>query len=71
MYRELLLPRNRFCCVETKKEIVMLQLDLEKAYDHVNWSFLCQVMHRMGFGDRMSNLIHWGMIQCHMSFLME
>ena len=31
--------------VETKQEFVMLQLDLEKAYDHVNWSFLCQVMH--------------------------
>ena len=44
--------------METKQEIVMLQLDLEKAYDHVNWSFLCQVMHRMGFGDRMSNLIY-------------
>ena len=44
--------------METKQEIVMLQLDLEKAYNHVNWSFLCQVMHRMGFGDRMSNLIY-------------
>ena len=44
--------------VETKQEIVMLQLDLEEAYDHVNWSFLCQVMCRMGFGDRLSILIY-------------
>ena len=33
--------------METKQEIVMLQLDLEK-----------QVMHRVGFGDHMSNLIY-------------
>ena len=35
----------------------MVQLDLEKAYDHVNWSFVYGLMHTMGFGPRMSRLI--------------
>ena len=41
---------------ESKQEIVMIQLDIEKAYDHVNWSFLAQLMSEMGFGTRMSRL---------------
>ncbi len=43
---------------ETNQEMVMLQLDLEKAYDNVDWSFVCQLMHQMGFGNRMSRLIY-------------
>ena len=35
----------------------MVQLDLEKDYDHVNWSFVSGSMHLMGFGPRMSRLI--------------
>ena len=31
----------------THQEMVMVQLDLEKAYDHVNWSFLSGVMYSM------------------------
>ena len=41
----------------THQEMVMVQLDLEKAYDHVNWSFLSSVMYSMGFGPRMCRLI--------------
>ena len=39
------------------KQLIMVQLDLEKAYDHVNWSFVSGLMHTMGFGPRMSRLI--------------
>ena len=35
-----------------------MQLDLEKAYDHVNWSFVSGLMHTMVFGPRMSRLIY-------------
>ena len=35
----------------------MVQLDLEKSYDHVNWSFVSGLMHTMGSEPRMSHLI--------------
>ena len=41
---------------ESRQEIVMIQLDIEKAYDHVSWSFVAQLMSHMGFGTRMSRL---------------
>ena len=31
---------------------VVCQLDIEKAYDHVNWDSLFYLWERMGFGDR-------------------
>ena len=29
-----------------------MQLDIEKAYDHVNWGFLKMILKQMGFGDK-------------------
>ena len=31
---------------------VIVMLDIEKAYDHVNWNALFYLMERMGFGER-------------------
>ena len=31
---------------------VIIKLDIEKAYDHLNWSALFYLMERMGFGER-------------------
>ena len=31
---------------------IMCKLDIEKAYDNVDWSFLLTVMQKMGFGDK-------------------
>ena len=29
-----------------------MQLDIEKAYDHVNWGFLKMILKQIGFGDK-------------------
>jgi hypothetical protein len=31
---------------------VLYKLDLEKAYDHVNWGFLLYLLRRCGFGEK-------------------
>ncbi len=36
--------------------VAVLSLDQEKAFDHVEWSFMRQTLHSMGFGD---SFIHW------------
>lgn len=43
-------------CVDTRLrgEVpgIMCKLDIEKAYDHVNWDFLLNILRQMGFGER-------------------
>ena len=38
---------------------VLCKLDLEKAYDHINWDFLMLVMQKMGFGEKWAGWIKW------------
>ncbi|RVW59604.1 Transposon TX1 uncharacterized 149 kDa protein [Vitis vinifera] len=38
---------------------VLCKLDLEKAYDHINWDFLMLVMQKMGFGEKWAGWIRW------------
>lgn len=35
---------------------ILCKLDIEKGYDHVNCSFLCWVMERMSFGEKVDKL---------------
>jgi hypothetical protein len=38
---------------------VLCKLDVEKAYDHVNWKFLIYMLHRCGFSVRWRNWINF------------
>jgi len=38
---------------------VMCKLDIEKAFDHLNWSFLLTTLRQMGFGRRWTKWIEF------------
>lgn len=38
--------------IRERKPGVLCKLDLEKAYDHVNWDFLMYVLRRCDFGPK-------------------
>ena len=38
---------------------LICKLDVEKAYDHVNWNFLLYMMEQFGFGDKWRNWIYF------------
>ncbi|XP_010660473.1 uncharacterized protein LOC104881594 [Vitis vinifera] len=45
--------------LKDNKSGLLLKMDIEKAFDHVNWDFLMEVMFKMGFGHRWINWMRW------------
>ncbi|WMV33009.1 hypothetical protein MTR67_026394 [Solanum verrucosum] len=43
---------NWWLQIEGFKESLMCKLDIQKAYDHLNWNFLLKLMEKMGFAFR-------------------
>ena len=50
---------------------VVCKLDIEKAYDHLNWEFVIEVMRRKGFGQRWLTWISWCMSTVSFSILIN
>ena len=42
-----------------KEKGILCKLDIEKAYDKLNWKFLLTVLREMGFGSKWIGLIQW------------
>ena len=38
--------------VKSNSGVIFCKLDIEKAYDHVDWAFLLAGLENMGFGER-------------------
>jgi hypothetical protein len=37
--------------IQSREPRVLCKLDLEKAYDHVNWEFMLYLLNKYGFGE--------------------
>ena len=57
--------------LKRKDKGVLCKLDIEKAYDHLNWSFLFLVMDRMGFGKKWIDRIKWCVTSTSFSVLVN
>ena len=47
----------------------MCKMDLEKAYDHVNWDFLLYMLKRCGFGEKWCSWITYCIFLVRFSIL--
>ena len=66
-----LIPNEVIDSILRKKDTrVLCKLDIEKAYDQVDWNFL-GVLHRMGFGGKWVGWIKWCISTASFSVLLN
>ena len=43
----------------TEQDILILHVDIAKAFDTIQWNFIAKTMTWLGFGPRIVHAIHW------------
>ena len=43
----------------TKQDVLLMQIDIEKAFDTIQWDFVAATMVKLGFGPKISQVIYW------------
>ena len=57
--------------LKSNRGVILCKLDIEKVYDHVDWSFLLAVLEKMGFGERWYRWIKWCLSTIRFSVLVN
>lgn len=43
----------------TQQDVLIMQVDVAKAFDMVHWDFISLIMSKMGFGPKLVHIIYW------------
>ena len=57
--------------LKKKEKWVLCKLDIEKAYDKINWNFLTTVLGKMGFKEKWLGWIKWCISTASFSFMLN
>ena len=57
--------------IKRKESGIVCKLDIEKAYDHLSWEFLIQVLDKMGFEKRWVSWVKWCISMASFSILVN